>query len=191
MTLKIYLIRHGETEWTLSKQHTGLSDIPLTANGEKQALGLKKRLASIHWKKVISSPLQRAHKTCELAGLGADAILDARAVEWDYGDYEGLTTTAIHQKKPHWNLFADGAPGGESVGQVGRRADEILMSLKGEAGPVAIFSHGHFLRILAARWLGLEPENGKLFSLSVASVSLLTFERQQPVVALWNEQAID
>lgn len=179
---KLYLCRHGETEWTLSGQHTGRTDIALTPKGLEQAEHLRKRLYGISFEKVFTSPRKRAMQTCQ----GLHAVVEPLAVEYDYGDYEGLTTEEILKKDPSWNLFQDGAPGGETLEQVGKRADQLLKKMEAYQGNVGLFSHGHFLRVLAARFLGLAPEQGKLFLLSVASVSILSYERNQPAIALWN-----
>ena len=185
----MYLARHGETAWSRSGQHTGLTDLPLTESGETEARQLGKRLAGLAFAKVFTSPLQRAAHTCELAGFGAVAEKDADLVEWNYGKYEGLRTAEIHAEAPDWQLFRDGCPGGETPAQVGARADRIINRARAANGDVLIFSSGHFLRVLAARFLGLEPAGGKLFTLSTASVSLLGFENNlsQPVVRLWND----
>lgn len=180
---EFYLCRHGETEWTLSGQHTGETDIPLTEKGRVQAANLRKRLKNIPFEKVFSSPRKRALATCE----GLNPIVEPLAAEWDYGDYEGLTSAEIHKKNPKWDLFTDGAPGGESPEQIGKRADLLLDKISQYKGKIALFSHGHFLRVLAARYLGLEAKEARLFLLSVASVSILGTEKQQPVVSLWNE----
>lgn len=179
---EIYLCRHAETEWSLSGQHTGKSDLPLTKRGEWQAASLRKRLEGVHFQKIFTSPAKRAVQTCE--GLGA--IPEPLAVEWDYGEYEGLTSGQIGEKRPRWNLFTDGAPGGETPEQVGRRADLVLKNLLNSKGRVALFSHGHFLRVLAARFLGLRVQEGALFSLSVASLSILRVEKSHPALFLWN-----
>ena len=185
----MYLARHGETEWSRSGQHTGLTDLPLTERGETEARQLGKRLDGLAFAKVFTSPLQRAAHTCELAGFGAVAEKDADLVEWNYGKYEGLRTAEIHAEAPDWQLFRDGCPGGETPAQVGARADRILNRARVANGEVLIFSSGHFLRVLAARFLGLEPSGGKLFTLSTASVSMLGFENNvaHPVVWLWND----
>jgi broad specificity phosphatase PhoE len=185
----IYLARHGETAWSRSGQHTGLTDLPLTECGETEARQLGKRLAGHAFAKVFTSPLQRAAHTCELAGFGAVAEKDADLVEWNYGKYEGRLTAEIHAEAPDWQLFRDGCPGGETPAQVGARADRILNRVRAVNGDVLIFSSGHFLRVLAARFLGLEPAGGKLFTLGTASVSVLGFENNvsQPVVRLWND----
>ena len=185
----LYLARHGETAWSLSGQHTGLTDLPLTERGERNARNLGPRLAGLTFAKVFTSPLQRATRTCELAGFAAAAEVDRDLVEWNYGDYEGLRTAEIHDKRPEWQLFRDGCPGGESPDQIGARADRVLSRVRAVRGDVLIFSSGHFLRVLAARWLGLEPVNGRLFMLKTASLSALGYENElsQPVISLWDD----
>ncbi len=185
----LYLARHGETAWTLSGQHTGLTDLPLTERGDRNARNLGSRLAGLAFAKVFTSPLQRATRTCELAGFAAAAEVDRDLVEWDYGDYEGLRTAEIHDKRPEWKLFRDGCPGGESPDQIGARADRVVGRVRAVKGDVLIFSSGHFLRVLAARWLGLEPVNGRLFMLKTASLSALGYENElsQPVISLWDD----
>jgi broad specificity phosphatase PhoE len=181
--LEIYLCRHGETAWTVTGQHTGKTDLDLTDKGKEQAKNLRKKLEGIVFAKVFTSPLKRALSTCS----GMNAEIQPLAVEWDYGDYEGLTTKEIQQKRAHWDLFKDGAPHGESLEQVGKRADQLLSIIRGFDGKIVLFSHGHFLRILAARFLDLEPKMGKIFALDVASLSILAYQRNQPVIALWND----
>ncbi len=185
----LYLARHGETAWSLSGQHTGLTDLPLTEQGERNARNLGPRLAGLTFAKVFTSPLQRATRTCELAGFAAAAEVDRDLVEWDYGDYEGLRTAEIHDKRPEWQLFRDGCPGGESPDQIGARADRVVSRVRAVKGDVLIFSSGHFLRVLAARWLGLETVNGRLFMLKTASLSALGYENElsQPVISLWDD----
>ncbi len=185
----IYLARHGETAWSLSGQHTGLTDLPLTAHGERNARELGERLGGISFAKIFTSPLQRAARTCELAGFGRAAVVDQDLVEWNYGDYEGLKSAEIHAQRPGWQIFRDGCSGGESPGQVAARADRILNRARAVAGDVLIFSSGHFLRMVAARWLGLEPVAGSFFALSTASVSELGYEHNltQPVIQQWND----
>jgi broad specificity phosphatase PhoE len=185
----IYLARHGETAWSLSGQHTGLTDLPLTERGERNAQRLGKRLAGLTFSKVFASPLQRARRTCELAGFGALAETDANLVEWNYGDYEGRRTAEIHAERPDWQLFSDGCPGGESPGQIGARADKVVSRLRGIKGDVLLFSSGHFLRVLAVRWLGLETGAGRFLMLSTASLSMLSYENNlsQPAIRLWND----
>jgi probable phosphoglycerate mutase len=182
-------VRHGETAWSRSGQHTGLTDLPLTEAGERNARGLAGRLAGHSFAQVLTSPLQRAARTCELAGFGAVARRDPDLVEWNYGDYEGLRTAEIHASRPGWNLFRDGCPGGESPAEVGARADRVIARLRAEGGNVLLFSSGHFLRTLAARWLGLPPAAGQYFILGTAAVSVLGYEHDasEPAIRLWNE----
>jgi probable phosphoglycerate mutase len=185
----IWLARHGETAWSLSGQHTGLTDLPLTERGERNARQLGERLRGLTFAKVLTSPLQRAARTCELAGFGAVAEVDRDLVEWNYGDYEGRTSADIHRERPDWQLFRDGCPGGESPSQVGARADRVVSRLGAIEGDVLIFSSGHLLRVLAARWLGLEAAGGRHFLLGTASLSALGYEHDlsKPVIRLWDE----
>lgn len=185
----VYLVRHGETAWSLTGQHTGLTDLPLTEHGEKEARTLYERLAGIAFARLFTSPLQRARRTCSLSGLGALTEDDPNLVEWNYGDYEGLRSAQIHAENPNWLIFRDGCPGGESVAQVAARADAVLARARAIKGNVLIFSSSHFLRMLAARWLGLEPAAGRFFALNTASVSELGYENKltQPVIRLWND----
>lgn len=185
----IYLARHGETAWSISGQHTGLTDLPLTQRGEENARRLGERLKTLKFSKVFTSPLQRAARTCALAGFGNVAEVDRNLVEWNYGDYEGLRTAEIHARKPDWFLFRDGCPGGESPQQVGARADGVVTRLRAINGNVLVFSSGHFLRVLAARWLGIEPGGGRFFMLSTASLSILGYENSSthPAIKLWND----
>jgi broad specificity phosphatase PhoE len=185
----IYLARHGETAWTLSGQHTGLTDLPLTERGERNAHALGERLFGLSFGKVFTSPLQRAARTCELAGFGAAAEVDHDLLEWNYGQYEGRRTAEIHAERPEWQLFRDGCPGGESPEQVGARADRVVSTVRGLQADVLLFSSGHFLRVLAARWLGLQPAAGRFFLLSTASLSAVGYEHNlcQPVIRLWDD----
>jgi len=185
----IYLARHGETAWSLTGQHTGLTDIPLTERGECEARRLGKRLNGLTFTKVLTSPLQRANRTCELANFGTIAEVDRDLVEWNYGNYEGLRTAEIHAKHPGWRIFHDGCPNGESPDQVGVRADRVLSRVRAIKGDALIFSSGHFLRVFAARWLGLEPVAGELFALNTTSLSILGYENNLsgPVIRLWND----
>jgi len=185
----IYLARHGETAWSLSGQHTGLTDLPLTERGERNARQLGRRLNGLALAKVFTSPLQRAVRTCELAGFGSVAEVDRDLLEWNYGDYEGRRTAEIHVERPDWQLFRYGCPGGESPTQVGARAGRVVSRLRAIQGDVLLFSSGHFLRVLAASWLGLEPAAGRFFLLSTASVSVLGYEHNlsEPVIRLWND----
>ena len=186
----IYLARHGETAWSLSGQHTGLTDLPLTARGERTASRLRQRLAGLTFAKVFTSPLQRARRTCELAGFGPVAEIDNDLLEWNYGEYEGRRTSEIRAERPDWQLFRDGCPGGESPQQVAARADRAVCRLRAVGGDVLLFSSGHFLRVLAVRWIGLElTTNARLFMLSTASLSAVGYEDslERPVIRLWNE----
>lgn len=186
----VYLARHGETAWTISGQHTGLTDLPLTERGERTARRLGERLKGLTFVKVLTSPLQRAARTCELAGFKLVAEVDKDLVEWDYGDYEGRRTAEIRAERPGWELFRDGCPGGESPQQVSVRADRIVRRVRDVSGNVLIFTSGHFMRVLATRWLGLEPTvTCKFFMLSTASLSALGYEHEmtRPVIRLWNE----
>ena len=185
----VYLARHGETAWTISHQHTGVTDLPLTAQGEGEAIRLGQRLKGLAFASVLTSPLQRAVQTCALAGLGAAADVEADRLEWNYGTYEGRTTAEIHAERPGWQLFRDGCPGGESPDQIGARADRVIGRVRAVGGDVLLFSSGHFLRVFAARWLGLEPGAGRYFVLATASLSAVGYEhdRSEPVIRLWDE----
>jgi broad specificity phosphatase PhoE len=185
----VYLARHGETEWSRSGRHTGLTDLPLTERGERAARRLGERLRGIAPVKVLSSPLQRAVRTCELAGFGALAEMDPDLLEWHYGEYEGRTSAEIHAARPDWQLFRDGCPGGESPREVGARADRVVQRVRGLEGDAILFSSGHILRVLTARWLGQPVLAGRLFALDTASRSALGYEHDpsDPVIRLWNE----
>ena len=185
----VYLARHGDTAWTQSGQHTGRTDLPLTSDGERNALRLGERLKGMTFAKVFTSPLQRASRTCELAGFGNAAEVVDSLLEWDYGQYEGLRSAEILKERPDWQLFRDGCPEGESPAQVGERADHVIERVKAVTGNVLLFSSGHFLRVLASRWLSLEPGAGRYFVLSTASLSALGYEHNlsQPVLRLWND----
>src|SRR4029450_4613814 len=185
----VYLARHGETAWTLSGQHTGLTDLPLTERGERNARRLEERLRGVTFAKVFTSPLQRATRTCELAGFGAVAEIDRDLLEWNYGEYEGRLTADIHKERPDWQLFRDGGAGGESPNGAGPRADRAVKRVRAVKGDVLLFSSGHFLRVFAARWLGLDAAFGRYFLLSTASVSALGYEhnRSEPVIRLWDD----
>ena len=186
----IYLARHGETAWSLSGQHSGLTDLPLTARGERNASRLRQRLAGLTFAKVFTSPLQRARRTCELSGFGPVAEIDNDLLEWNYGEYEGRRTSEIRAERPNWQLFRDGCPGGESPQQVAARADRAVCRLRAVQADVLLFSSGHFLRVLAVRWIGLElTANARLFMLSTASLSALGYEDslERPVIRLWND----
>ena len=185
----VYLARHGETAWSLSGQHTGLTDLPLTERGERNARSLGDRLRGLSFAKVFTSPLQRARKTCELSGFGSKAEIDRDLVEWNYGEYEGRTSADILKQRPDWRIFRDGCPGGESPAQVGSRADRVISRVRAIQGDVLLFSSAHFLRVFAARWLGLDPAAGRYLFLSTASLSALGYEhnRSQPVIRLWDD----
>jgi len=186
----LYVARHGETAWSLSGQHTGLTDLPLTPNGERNAGRLGDRLMGMTFARVFTSPLRRAARTCELAGFGAVAETDPDLVEWNYGQYEGFRSAEILAERPDWQLFRDGCPGGESPAQVGERADRVVQRVRAVPGNVLLFSSGHFIRVLAARWLALGPGSaGKYFLVTTASLSALGYEHKlsQPVIRLWND----
>ncbi len=184
---KLYLLRHGETEWSKSGQHTGSSDIPLTEAGELQAKALGKALKGLSFTKVLLSPLQRAVRTCELAGYREQAEIREDLYELRYGEYEGVTTKEIRQHTPGWTVFSHPSPGGETLQQVAARADRILEEVYQVQGDVALFSSGHYLRILGARWLGLSPEWGKHLKLSTASICVLSYEHENQVIEVWND----
>jgi probable phosphoglycerate mutase len=183
---QVYLIRHGETEWSLSGQHTGITDLPLTEKGRGVAKLLQPVLAKETFALVLTSPLERARKTCELAGLGAQAEIDRDLAEWNYGEYEGLTPRQIHAKTPGWMLFSDGCPGGESPGQVGARVDRVIARVRAVKGYAALFAHGHIFRVFAARWLGLPAAAGCHFLLDTATLNILSYYRNVPAVKRWN-----
>jgi broad specificity phosphatase PhoE len=184
--MEIVLARHGETEWSRDRRHTGRTDIPLTDNGRRQAAVLRDALAGRSFARVLSSPLSRALDTCREAGLGDQAELTTDLYEWDYGEYEGITTAEIRTGRPGWNLWRDGCPGGESAEDVGRRVDRVLASLADLDGEAALFAHGHVLRVLTARWLGLGPEKGALFKLDTGTLSELGYERETRAITRWN-----
>ncbi|PYN77646.1 MAG: histidine phosphatase family protein [Candidatus Rokuibacteriota bacterium] len=184
-----YLARHGETAWTVSRQHTGVTDLPLTAPGEAEAVRLGERLEGLTFAAVLTSPLQRAVRTCELAGFGSAAGVEPDLLEWNYGAYEGRTSADIRAARPDWQLFRDGCPGGESPDQVGARADRVIRRVRAIGGDVLLFSSGHFLRVFGMRWLGLEPGAGRYLLLGTASLSAVGYEhdRSEPVIRLWDE----
>jgi broad specificity phosphatase PhoE len=184
--MEIVLVRHGETEWSRDRRHTGRTDIPLTETGRREAIVLRDALAEWSFPRVLSSPLARALETCRLAGLGERAELSDDLREWDYGEYEGVTTAQIREERPGWYLWRDGCPGGEDAAGVGRRADRVIAALDGSGGDVALFAHGHVLRVLAARWLGLGPEAGALLKLDTGTLSALGYERETRVIMRWN-----
>ena len=182
----LWLIRHGETEWSLSGAHTGRTDIPLTQAGEERARNIGRQLAGHAFELVLTSPLKRAVRTCELAGYGAQAQVDPNLAEWDYGSYEGLTTAQIREDHPNWFLFRDGVPGGETIGQVAARAHDVIDRVVNFEGDVALFAHGHILRILATCWLGLPPEDAKMFVLGTGAISRLGYEHETRAIVKWN-----
>ena len=186
---KVYLVRHGETEWSASGQHTGRTDIPLTPQGEENARRLGRRLRDLRFAQVLTSPLQRARRTAELAGF-ADATVDPELVEWNYGAYEGRRTADIRRERPGWYLFRDGCPGGESLAEIGARADRVVARLRTAPGDVLVFAHGHIIRVLATRWLGLPPQDGRFFLCGTAALGILGYEHEnleEPVFLLWND----
>ncbi len=186
----VYIARHGETAWSLTGQYTGLTDLPLTEQGERNARQLAARLKDIAFARVFTSPLQRAVRTCELAGFGGVAEVDPDLVEWNYGQYEGRRTAEILAERPGWLLFRDGCPGGEMPAEVAARADRVVSRVRAVDGNVLLFSSGHFIRVLATRWIGLEPSvNSRSFKLSTASLSALGYEGSlsRPAIVLWNE----
>jgi broad specificity phosphatase PhoE len=184
---RIVLVRHGETAWSRTGRHTGRTDIPLDPEGEAQARLLGPRLAQWKFAEVLYSPLQRAQRTCELAGMMAAARPDPDIQEWAYGAYEGRTADEIRADRPGWVIWNDGVSGGETLADVGRRADSVIEQVRGVAGDVALFAHGHFLRILASRWCDLPALAGEALALSAAAVSVLGYEREDPVIWLWND----
>jgi probable phosphoglycerate mutase len=188
MAAALWLIRHGETAWSLSGAHTGSTDLPLTPQGEEKARALGSKLAGHRFSLVLTSPMQRARRTCELAGLGSQAQIEPNLREWDYGAYEGLTTSDIHRNRPDWSLFRDGVPGGETIDQVAVRAEAVIHRALEAGGDTALFAHGHILRILTARWLTLPPADARLFALGTASISMLGHEHENRVIARWNLQ---
>jgi len=194
MTLRLFFMRHGETEWSLTGQHSGRADIPLTQNGEDEARQLGNRIRIFPFEHVLTSPLQRARRTCELAGLSRDAKVDADLIEWDNGDYEGRTPADIVATRPGWNLFRDGCPNGEMPEEISARADRLIQRLTKLDGNVALFSHSHLGRILAARWIGLSVEQAQPLLLNTASLSILCYEHDrpdQPAIELWNSAPLE
>ena len=184
---EIYLIRHGETEWSASGKHTGVSDIPLTEHGRQQSKLLRPELSTTNFQLVLTSPLRRARETCELAGLAERAEIDPDLMEWNYGDYEGLTSEQIHAHRPAWTIFNDGGgPGGETPEQVGARVDRVIARVRALQGNAALFAHGHVLRVLAARWLGLAPSAGAHFLLDTATLSVLSSQGGVAALKRWN-----
>jgi broad specificity phosphatase PhoE len=184
--IEVVLVRHGETEWSRLLKHTGRTDVPLTEKGERDARLVGRALAGRSFGRVLSSPLARALETCRLALPGVDPELRAELMEWDYGEYEGVTTAEIRKQVSDWTIWSHGAVGGESGEDVGRRVDAVVAELRGERDDVAIFAHGHVLRVLTARWLGLEPQDGRLFVLDTGTLSVLGYERETPAIRRWN-----
>jgi len=192
-TLRIHVIRHGDTAWSLSGQYTGRTDIPLSPHGEDAARALGKRLQSIAFAHVLTSPLLRAMQTCALAGLQAAAVINPDLTEWDHGDFEGHTPAEVNTDHPQWNLFWDGAPRGESPAQVAFRADQLIIQLRQMHGNIALFTHSHFARVFAARWISLSVAQAEHFLLDTASLSILCYEheqRTQPAIELWNSTGV-
>jgi len=184
---ELLLARHGETEWSASGRHTSRTDLPLTADGRRLAQRLAPRLSERRFALVLTSPLRRAVETCKLAGLEEQAQVQEDLREWDYGDYEGLTTAEIHRQRPGWGLWRDGCPNGETSADVGARADRVLGEVRAADGDAVAFGHGHMLRVLAARWLGLPPEDGALFALGTGTLSTLGYEHGTAVIRSWSE----
>ena len=184
---ELVLARHGETEWSASGRHTSRTDLPLTGNGRRLARRLAPRLAERRFALVLTSPLRRAVETCELAGLGEEAQARDQLREWDYGDYEGITTAEIQRRRPGWSLWRDGCPNGEIAAEVGARADRVIAEVRAAPADSIAFGHGHMLRVLAARWLGLAPEDGALFALATGTLSTLGYERDAAVIRSWSE----
>ena len=189
--MEVVLVRHGETEWTRTRQHTGRTDLPLTDEGRAQARLVGQALRSRTFGLVLTSPLRRARETAELAGFGAEAKGREELAEWDYGDYDGRTTADIRAERPEWFLWRDGVPNGESPADVGRRADRVVEEIRAAGVDALVFGHGHQLRVLAARWLGLAPAEGRLFALDTGTLSALGYERETPVIRRWNEPLED
>jgi broad specificity phosphatase PhoE len=183
---EIVLVRHGETEWSRAGRHTGRTNVPLTDQGRREAEAVGAELRERQFARILTSPLERAAETCRLAGMGDAAVVRDELREWDYGEYEGRTTNDIRQERPEWSLWRDGVPGGEMLAEVGERVDRVLGELRSIEGDVTLFAHGHLLRVLAARWLGLEPAGGGLFALDAGSVSVLGHERENAVLRSWN-----
>jgi broad specificity phosphatase PhoE len=188
---RVFAVRHGETAWSLSGQHTGTTDIPLTDNGRRLATRLRPVLTKESFAVVLTSPLQRARETCELVGLATAATVEAGLVEWNYGKYEGLTPAQIHATAPGWLIFRDGCPGGETPAQIAARVDRVIKRVRDVEGDVALFAHGHVLRVLVARWLGLPASAGRLFLLDTGTLNVLSYYRGQPALKTWNAPTLD
>jgi broad specificity phosphatase PhoE len=189
--VNVFAIRHGETAWSLSGQHTGTTDIPLTENGRRLAERMRPVLATNAFELVLCSPMQRARETCELAGLGNKVIIEPDLVEWDYGDYEGLTPKQINEAAPGWLIFRDGCPGGEAPDQVGARVDRVIARARAVAGNTALFAHGHVLRVFVARWIGLPASGGQHFLLNTGTLCVLGYYHEIPAVQIWNGPLLD
>jgi probable phosphoglycerate mutase len=189
--VNVFAIRHGETSWSLSGQHTGTTDIPLTDNGRRLAERMRPLLATNTFELVLCSPMQRARETCKLAGLGDRAFIDSDLVEWNYGEYEGLTPKQIREAAPGWLIFRDGCPGGETPEQVGARVDRVIARSRAVAGDTALFAHGHLLRVLAARWIGLPARSGQHFLLNTGTLCVLAYYHEIPAVRIWNGPLLD
>ena len=183
---RVYVVRHGETAWSLSGQHTGVTDLSLTDNGRAVARRLQPILGRESFSLVLTSPLSRARETCELVGLGSSAVVEPALVEWNYGEYEGLTAKQIHERNPGWLIFRDGCPGGETPEQVAARADRVIARVRAAPGDVALFAHGHIFRVLVSRWIGLSPTAGQHFLLDTATLNVLGYYRDSPAVKVWN-----
>jgi probable phosphoglycerate mutase len=187
---EVVLVRHGETDWSRAGRHTGRTDVPLNEQGRIRAGALAAKLGGRQFALVLTSPLSRASETCRLAGLGEQALVDDDLMEWDYGAYEGRTTAEIRSERPGWSLWSDGVPGGETVAEVGARADRLISRLEDTGGDVAVFAHGHVLRVLGARWVGLPPNDGRLLALDPAAVSVLGHEHDWRVIRGWNQPTL-
>jgi broad specificity phosphatase PhoE len=187
---RTYLVRHGETVWSVSGQHTGRTDLPLIRQGEVNARRLSERLSGNAFERVFTSPLARAQRTCELAGFGSSAVADSDLLEWDYGAYEGKTRTEICSERPGWEIFRDGCPGGESLAQVVVRTDRVITRLRAIGRDTLVFSSGHILRVLAARWLGIDGTTGRYLLLDPAGICMLGYQRDlaEPIIRLWNDR---
>jgi probable phosphoglycerate mutase len=185
--MNVFAIRHGETAWSLTGQHTGTTDIPLTDNGRRLAERMRPLLARNAFELILCSPMQRARETCELAGFGDKAVIDSDLLEWNYGEYEGLTPKQIHEVAPGWMIFRDGCPGGEAPEEVGARVDRVIARSRAADGDTALFAHGHVLRVLVARWIGLPASGGQHFLLNTGTLSVLSYYREIPAVRIWNE----
>ncbi len=184
--MNVFLVRHGETAWSLNGRHTGTTDIPLTENGRRRAEKLRPELAKEKFARVLVSPMRRARETCDLSGLGSMAVIDPDLGEWNYGEYEGLTPQQIQQNAPGWLLFRDGCPGGETPAQICARVDRVIAKVRAIEGDVALFAHGHVLRVLVARWIGLPAAGGQHFLLDTGTLSVLGYYQEIPAVKMWN-----